>query len=96
MAVYISRKDKVIHYCTDSKLDKAIESMLDRTDVVKGETHAGYKIRIVDEDYDERIAADAIDKLGSDTRLRSNLMFTLDSISSAVTMQGGNNAKHNS
>lgn len=63
MAIYITKKDKVVQYCTDLKLDKAVESILDRTDAVKAITHEGYRIKIVEDNYDDRIASDAIDKL---------------------------------
>ena len=57
MSVYITdpKKGVVRHYCTDSKTDKAVETLLSQMiDIVSSETHPGYGIEVVKKEADGR------------------------------------------
>ena len=50
MSIYIqdSKKNTVRHYCTSTKIEKAIETLLNSDEnLVSSETHTGYIVKVV-------------------------------------------------
>lgn len=49
--IYDEKKKTVRHYCTTTKVNKAIETLLcEMEDMVGSESHEGYKIKVVKDD----------------------------------------------